>query len=60
MSKRLIIILLLVPVLCFQAYSQERHNDQLLREEVSRFGQAFVKIQYPGKQALNELSGKVS
>ncbi|HZL76469.1 MAG TPA: M14 family zinc carboxypeptidase, partial [Bacteroidales bacterium] len=47
-------------VLCFQAYSQERHNDQLLREEVSRFGQAFVKIQYPGKQALNELSGKVS
>lgn len=60
MSKRLIIILLLVPLLCFQAYSQERQNDQLLREEVSRFGQAFVKIQYPGKQALNDLSGKVS
>jgi Zinc carboxypeptidase. len=32
----------------------------LLREEVSRFGQAFVKIPYPGKQALNDLSGKVS
>jgi hypothetical protein len=60
MSRRLIIILLLVPVLCFQVYSQERQNDQLLREEVSRFGQAFVKIPYPGKQALNDLSGKVS
>jgi murein tripeptide amidase MpaA len=60
MSKRLIIILLLVPVLCFQVYSQVRQNDQLLREEVSRFGQAIVKIPYPGKQALNDLSGKVS
>ena len=60
MSKRLIIILLLVPLLCFQTYSQERKNDQMLREEVSHFGQAFVKIPYPGKQALNDLSGKVS
>jgi hypothetical protein len=32
----------------------------MLREEVSLFGQAFVKIPYPGKQALNDLSGKVS
>jgi hypothetical protein len=32
----------------------------MLREEVSHFGQAFVKIPYPGKQALNDLSGKVS
>jgi hypothetical protein len=60
MSKRLIIILLLVPVLCFQVYSQVKQNDQLLREEVSNFGQAFVKIPYPGKQALKDLSGKVS
>jgi hypothetical protein len=60
MAKRLIIILTIVPFLCFQAYSQNQQNDQLLREIVTRCHQATVKIPYPGKQALNELSGKVS
>ena len=60
MTKRLIIIFILVPLLCLKVYSQDRQNDQLLRETVSRYRQAVVKIPYPGKQALNDLSGKVS
>jgi murein tripeptide amidase MpaA len=60
MARRLIIILLLIPLLCLKVYSQERQDDQLLRETVNHYRQALVKIPYPGKQALNDLSGKVS
>jgi hypothetical protein len=60
MTKRLIVILILVPLLCFKIYSQNSQKDQLLRETVSRCRQAIVKIPYPGKQALYDLSGKVS
>jgi hypothetical protein len=60
MTKRLIIILILVPFLCLKAYSQNQQNDQLLRETVNRYRQATIKIPYPGKNPLNELSGHVS
>jgi hypothetical protein len=60
MTKRLIIILILVPFLCVNAYSQNHQNDQLLRETVSNYRQATVKIPYPGKKFLNGLSGNVS
>ncbi|MGD0340915.1 MAG: M14 family zinc carboxypeptidase [Bacteroidales bacterium] len=60
MFKRLIIILLLLPLLCFEVFSQNQQNDQLLRETVGRYRQALVKIPYPGKLALNDLSSKLS
>ncbi len=60
MTRRLITILTLFPFLCFNAFSQNQQNDQLLRETISHNRQAIVKIPYPGKQALNKLSGKVS
>jgi hypothetical protein len=60
MTKRLIIILTIIPLLYFQAYSQNQKNDQILREAVSHYQQATIKIPYPGRLALSELSRKVS
>jgi Predicted deacylase len=60
MTKRLIIILLLVPFLLVRAYSQNHQDNKLLRETVAQYGQATVKILYPGIKAINALSEKVS
>ncbi len=55
-----IFILLLLPFFALNSLAQETSDDILLREEISRYGQARVTIDYPGASALNDLSRFVS
>jgi hypothetical protein len=60
MSKRLIIILLLLPCIVLQSFSQNTDKDQLLRSMVSQYRQARVSIPFPGIKEVNAISGVVS
>jgi len=60
MTKRLIIILILIPLLSIRAFPQNHQYDKLLRQTITQYREATIKIQYPGIKVINELSKKVS
>jgi hypothetical protein len=60
MTKRLILILLFLPILASRSFSQDSSDDIALRKMVTEYGQAKVEILFPGTIAVNELSGIVS
>ncbi len=60
MSLNRILILLLLLFFTLNMHAQETSDDILLREEVSRYGQARVSVAFPGITAMNDLARMVS
>ena len=60
MKLKQILILLILSFLEINICAQETTKDILLRDEVSRYGQARVTVAFPGVTAMNSLSRSVS
>lgn len=56
MINRLVFLLILKLLVVPDVIPQGKSSDLLLREEVAQSGQALVKLPFPGKRILNDLS----
>jgi len=60
MTARWLLIMILFSLALTDSRAQETRTDNLLREEVIRYGQARVKVSFKGTAEINDLSEYVS
>jgi len=60
MITRQVILILFIQIIVQNSFTQETTNDEKLRKLISIYGQAEVRVPYPGPEAIDFLSRNVS